>query len=342
MKKNFFGFKFSHLKICLIIIFVFLIIILYFLKFAHYYPAHEDLKYRPGFFGVTFSSEYSKELGLNWKEVYQAILNDLQVKEIRISVYWNQIEKKQGSYDFSRYDYLIKEGDKHNVKFIVAIGRRLPRWPECHAPLWLKNKSKSEQEKLTLETIKTIVNRYKNDKHIEYWQIENEPFLSTFGVCPPLDKDFLKKEFALVRSLDNRKIIITGSGEMSSWKQEAKIGDIFGSTLYRVVYNSWFGYFHYPFPVSYYRWKARRAGLAPKRLMVLELQTEPWVPRGDIVDLSKKQIDKSMSIQQFKANLQYAINLNFQRTYLWGVEWWYWQKKYGNPQYWQIAKTLFK
>jgi len=47
-------------------------------------------------------------------------------------------------------------------------------------------------------------------------------------------------------------------------------------------------------------------------------------------------------IEQFKANLQYAINLNFRRAYIWGVEWWYFQKKYGNPEYWRIAEGLFK
>jgi hypothetical protein len=48
-----------------------------------------------------------------------------------------------------------------------------------------------------------------------------------------------------------------------------------------------------------------------------------------------------MSVEQFKANLQLAINLDFNRTYVWGAEWWYWQKKYGNPEYWRIAEGLF-
>ncbi len=319
-----------------------LILIVYFLKFAKYYPLHEELKHRSNFFGVTFSTEFSHELGLDWKNVYLAMLDDLQVKEVRIPVYWDEVEKKEGLYDFSKYDYLIKEGEKRNVKFIIVLGRRVPRWPECHTPVWLDNRSKIDVEKKTLKMIETTIKRYQSYKSIEYWQVENEPFLGTFGVCPPLDKKFLQQEFNLVRSLDKRQIIITGSGEMSDWKQEAKIGDIFGSTLYRVVYNSWFGYFHYPWPPLYYRLKAKLAGLSQNRLFVLELQTEPWVPQGNMKDLSVKQINKSMSISQFKANLQYAIDLNFKRTYLWGVEWWYWQKKYGNPEYWQIARNLFK
>lgn len=63
--------------------------------------------------------------------------------------------------------------------------------------------------------------------------------------------------------------------------------------------------------------------------------------KGKMNYLTQKEIDRSMSVDQFKANLQYAINVNFKQTYVWGVEWWYWQKLYGNPEYWNIAKTLF-
>ncbi len=331
------------LKIMAIAVIVVFALIVYFLKFVNYYPLQENLKYRPGFFGVTFSTEYATSLGLNWKNTYQAILGELQVKEIRIPIYWDQIEKKEGVYDFSKYDYLVKQGEKHHVKFILSIGRRVPRWPECHGPDWLKTKKTTTAEALTLQMITTVVNRYKLNPSVEYWQVENEPFLATFGICPPLDKNFLKQEFKLVHSLDpQRQIIITGSGEMSSWRQEAQIGDIFGSTLYRVVYDPWFGYLHYPLPTSFYRLKAKLAGLSQQRLMVLELQAEPWVPHGNITAMTPTQINKSMSVAQFKANLQYAINLNFRRTYLWGVEWWYFEKQHGNPAYWNIAKTLFK
>lgn len=330
------------LKIIILIIIIVALVLLALVKIFNNYPPRENLNYQPRFFGVTFSTEYAADLGLDWKTVYQAILSDLQVKQIRIPVYWDEIEPTLGTYDFSKYDYMLAEGSKYNVKFIISIGRRVPRWPECHAPAWVNQERTSQAESQTLQMIKTVVEHYRGNSNIAYWQVENEPFLGTFGQCPPLDKNFLKQEFALVRSLDNRPIIITGSGEMSTWRQEAKIGDIFGTTLYRVVYNPWLGYIHYPFPTTFYRFKARLAGLSANRLMVLELQAEPWVPSGNITQLNQLQIDKSMSLAQFRANLQYAINLNFQKAYLWGVEWWYYEKQNGHPQYWDLAKTLFK
>ena len=316
-------------------------LLFYFFKVASFYPFKIDLKHRANFFGVTFSTEFCDELGLDWKETYLAMLNELHVKYIRIPVYWDEIEKDEGKYDFSKYDYLINEGEKRGASFIITVGRRVPRWPECHSPAWLMSKDDSDTQAATLAMIKTVVERYRGHSSVEYWQVENEPFLSSFGVCPPLNENFLKQEFALVRSLDTRKVIITGSGELRFWDKEAQIGDIFGSTLYRTVYNSWLGYIRYPFPVTYYRAKAWLAGLNPDRVMTMELQTEPWVPQGKMIYLTTDQINQSLSIDQFKANLQYAIDLNFSRTYVWGVEWWYWQKKYGNPEYWRIAAGLF-
>jgi len=324
-----------------LIVLAILILIIWVFKWANYYPAKIDLQSRPDFFGVTFSTKFCKELGLDWKEVYTAMLDELQVKYIRLPVYWDEIEKQEGSFDFTSYDYLISEGEKRGAKFIISMGRRVPRWPECHSPAWLNYKSEIGARVSTLTEIRQIMEHYRDRDSIVYWQVENEPFLSTFGVCPPLDVDFLKQEFELAHSLDSRPIIITGSGELSRWRKEAKIGDIFGSTLYRVVYNSWFGYVKYPFPISYYRLKAKAAGLDNDRVMLLELQAEPWVPKGNMTYLSTWQINKTMSVRQFRANLQYAINLDFKQSYLWGVEWWYWQKKYGNPEYWWIAAGLF-
>lgn len=329
------------LKIFLIILVFFLLGVLS-LKIGKHFPSKIDLKHPKDFFGVTFSTKFCKELDLDWKEVYNATIKDLKVKQIRIPVYWDEIEKEEGVYDFSDYDYMISEGEKEDVQFIISMGRRVPRWPECHSPAWLNTRSETAQRVSTLDMIETVTNHFKGNKNVIYWQVENEPYLSTFGVCPTFNENFFKLEVDTVRKLDNRKIIITGSGELGFWQKEAAIGDYFGTTLYRVVYNSWFGYVRYPIPPEiFYSLKAKILGIPREKMMVLELQTEPWVPKGSMVYLTENEINKSMSVDQFKANLQYSINLNFGKTYLWGVEWWYWQKKYGNPEYWKIAETLF-
>jgi hypothetical protein len=111
---------------------------------------------------------------------------------------------------------------------------KTPRWPECHIPEWAKLQSKEEQQAAILDFLKEIVARYDSSKAIVRWQVENEPFFP-FGECPWVDKEFLKKEVALVKSLDskNRPVVVTDSGEGSLWIQAAKIGDIAGTTMYK-------------------------------------------------------------------------------------------------------------
>ena len=87
--------------------------------------------------------------------------------------------------------------------------------------------------------LEKTVNHFKDRSEIIYWQVENEPLLDIFGICPKSDIEFLQKEVDLVRSLDDRKIIITASGEASFWERESKISDIFGTTLYRTVWNKY-------------------------------------------------------------------------------------------------------
>ncbi len=334
--------KYINLKIWHLVIILLIILSVYMFKLANNFPLEQNLKYKPDFFGVTFSTKFCSELGLEWKEVYLAIIDDLQVKEVRLPIYWDEIEKTKGVFDFSDYDYIISEGAKRNVKFIVNIGWRLPRWPECHAPEWASKKSLASTQAQTLNMLGVVVNHYKDNPAIISWQLENEPFFDAFGVCPPSDENFFKKELELVKKSDTRPVMVSATGELSWWRKEAKYGDLFGSTLYRVVWGEYSGYFRYPLPASFYRLKAFLVGIKPENRYIIELQAEPWVPNGKMIYLSKKEANKSFNYNQFKANLQYAINVDFHKTYLWGVEWWYYQYKTDDKSYWELARTLFK
>lgn len=340
--KMFFWHKKYQWKKCWPWVILFLILLsIYFVKFASNFPLRRDLQHKPNFFGITFSTKFSEELGLDWKEVYLAALDDLQVKEIRLPIYWDQIEKEKGIYDFSDYDYIISEGEKRGVKFVANIGWRLPRWPECHAPEWASKKSLAFTQAATLDMLEQVVEHYKDNKAIIIWQLENEPFFDAFGVCPPSDEKFFKRELALVKSKDNRPVMVSATGELSWWNKEAKYADIFGSTVYRVVWGKQTGYIRYPISSWFYRFKAFLNGIEPENRYIVELQAEPWVPNGNMIYLPEKEAHKSFNLEQFKANLQYAINIDFEKSYLWGVEWWYYQYKNGDKSYWELARTIF-
>lgn len=312
------------------------------LKFAHHYPKKIDLQAKSDFWGVTYSSKLAVNLGLDWGDTFLKIIDDLGVKNVRMPIYWDWIEETRGEYNFFAFDYMLDQGVKRDVDFVANIGWRLPRWPECHSPAWAKTLSEDERKKEILKMIKTTIERYKNRPEIVAWQVENEPLFDWFGECPKGDKEFLIKEVELVKSLDSRPVIITASGELSTWRQEAMIGDILGTTMYRVVWNNWFGYFRYPWPTWFYPLKANIVGQPKHEMIISELQAEPWVPHGSLANLSDKEVKKSLSLEQLQANLQYAINTGFNQAYVWGVEYWFAKYQQGNHVYWDFMKSVFK
>jgi hypothetical protein len=294
--------------------------------------------------GVNFSQKHAHNLGLDWKENYLALLDELGVKRIKLVTHWDLLEPQKDVFNFGDLDWQIQRAQERGAKILLVIGQKTPRWPECHFPDWVKKLGKEEREKRVLNLIKNIVLRYRHSPAIWAWQVENEPFFP-FGKCPPPDKEFLKKEINLVKSLDSKKrpIVVTESGEFSPWTKAARLGDIVGTTLYRKVWVKELKvYFHYPFPPVFY---ARKAFLIKKlfgkKVICIELQAEPWGPVL-LYDLPPKEQKKTMDLEQFRKNIEFAKNTGFDEIYLWGGEWWFWLKeKQKDPQIWEEAKKLF-
>ena len=284
---------------------------------------------KPVKFGVTFSHKFaSQNLGLDWTEVYWAVINDLGVKDIRLAMPWDALEEQNGFYN------------------IMAIGRRTPRWPECHDPRWLANLSKQKTDQEILELLEQTVNHFKKYENISVWQVENEPLLDLFGECPKADKALLKQEVALVRSLDQRPIMITDTGELSSWTEAAGLADILGITMYKTVWNKFIGVWRYPWPPAYYHFKAKRIERQYQldKIIVSELQAEPWASGEESLAFMPVADQLNLfSRNDFGKNLEYVKRAGFDEAYLWGVEWWYWLKKEQNmPQFWNEAKLIWQ
>ena len=295
---------------------------------------------KPQTFGVTFSPFYAEKFGLDWQEAYMAMLDDLGARHLRLSAYWNEIEPEDEKFDFSRLDFQINEAEKRGAEIILAVGYKLPRWPECHIPEWARGLPREEFEDEVLEYIEKSILTYKNIDAIKFWQIENEPFLSFGEGCPEFAAEFLDKEIALVKSLDNRPIMITDSGELSIWIPAASRADIFGSTLYRVVWNDRIGHFTYPIPPAFFRLKraVTEIFVGKKSMVIIELQGESWQKKMTY-EVSVEEQRLSMNPEKFRDVLTYIEGTGFDTFYLWGAEWWYWLKENeGRPEMWNIAK----
>jgi len=327
------------IKKILLILLIFFLILFGYLFIGKELPRAKEIKW-----GVTFSQKHATELGLDWKAVYLAILDDLKVKNLRLIAYWDLIEQKEGNYNFEDLDWQIKEAENRGAKATLVMGMRVPRWPECHIPDWAKNRGKPQQQERILALLEKIVLRYKDSPAILYWQVENEPFFP-FGTCPWSDIKFLKKEIEYVRSLDpqKRKIVETESGEWSPWVLAGKYGDIVGTTMYKkVFFHQLKTYLTYPLPPIFYWRKAQIVKkLFGKEVICIELQAEPWGPKL-LYDLPLEEQKKTMNLEQFRYNIEFAQKTGLKEFSLWGVEWWFWLKEVKNdPSIWQEAEKLF-
>jgi hypothetical protein len=301
---------------------------------------------KPKVFGATFSEPFARELGLNWKMAYEAIFSDLGLKNVRIPVYWSEIEPNPpaggGQWHFEDIDWMINKAEEYGAKIILVTGRRVPRWPECFEPEWAKKLPEEEKQTLILEMSKEVVLRYKDNPTVWAWQVENEPFLF-FGECPIFSVNFLDEEIAAVKKNSNKPVIVTDSGEFGFWFRAARRGDIFGSTLYRYVWNRTFGYITYPIPASFFRLKQGLLKLfvGEKPVIVTELQGEPWTPRA-LRDISIDEQFVHFNPERFEEILKYIRGTGFDTFYFWGAEWWYYLKQNGHPEMWDIAKEAIK
>lgn len=297
--------------------------------------------------GIVFSVKQAESFGEDPMKMYDAILSDLHPHYIRLIAYWDRIEKQQGIYDFSELDQYVKKAEQDHVLLTLIVGRKVPRWPECHMPQWAQSMGERDQNKALDAYVTAFINHYKTSQAVELWQVENEPFLN-FGPCQyPPEVDGVKREVSLIHALDNtRPVLVTTSGELETWLRPFQTGDMVGASLYRrfFVTTPWFRLgLNYPLPPLFYQLKGKLFQLfwPNKQLMITELQLEPWLP----ISIAQAPLDmqfKELPFDQFREYISYAKQTGIARVYLWGVEWWYWLAQHGHSEYWNYVRdTVF-
>src|SRR3989338_141067 len=298
-------------------------------------------------FGISFNQNHASSLGLDWKETYVAMLDELKPKYVRIAAMWSEIEPEDDRFVWDGVDFMMDEAGKRGTEILLVVGQKAPRWPECHVPAWVNNLIAQEDVLIALfDYVEQVVERYKNHPALELWQIENEPFIRfRFGECANYDEGATYKEIARVRSLDSdHKIVVTDSGELSTWRKASKSGEILGATMYRTVRNKkGQAVRHWWLPPALYTWKARLWGVPRERFFISELQAEPWFTESNPMNTPIDVQEQTMNPDQLQANIAYAKKIGVSRAYFWGVEWWYWMKtRNDDGRYWEIASDALQ
>jgi hypothetical protein len=308
---------------------------------ARWYIASEAGK--PLTLGVTFIPDYAESLGLNPDTTLSAIVNNLHVKQLRLTSYWSDIEPSPNQYNFIELDNEFKIAEAAHAKITLTLGLRQPRWPECHPPGWAANEPTNVWEPQLYSFIETVVNRYKNSPSLANYQLENEYFLKGFGACTDFSRSRLVTEYNLVKKTDPvHPIIIGRSNNALGFPLGQPQPSEFGISIYKRVWDTHtHRYFEYPIPAWFYGFLAGVQKIFLHKDMVIdELQAEPWPPHGEtITESSLSEQNKSMNASMLKARFQYGEATGMKTIYMWGAEYWYYRMvKLHDPDLWNIAK----
>ena len=250
---------------------------------AMIYSPSDSPKNAPTKYGVTFSHTFATDsLGIDWQKAYDDMLEELNVKILRLPVYWSEVQPLKNEWNLDVIEYQLQKATEKKIDVILVVGRKQPRWPECHVPVWAQSLAEADQQAAIINYIEEIVHLYSDHPAVVAWQVENEP-LFPFGLCPEPSEKFLAKEIEAVRNISSKLIVITDSGELSTWLPEAKMGDILGTTMYRQVFHEKFGMVDYHLPPAFFIVKSYVAKALSARpalkIINVELQGEPWGPK---------------------------------------------------------------
>ena len=316
--------------------------LLSYLASVYYVTKHRN---QPVKIGTTFVPNYAKYFGLDPEQTYDAIVDDLDIKRLRLVSYWSNIEKKQGTYDYSELDWQFKKAEEKNLEITLSIGLRQPRWPECHMPTWAMQMDKKDWQPRLYDFIENTVKRYKDSPVLQSYQLENEYFLAQFGECPDHSRERLVEEFDLVKNIDpGTPIIISRSNNWWGAPIGEPVPDQYALSIYKRVWDKTVTqrYLEYPYPPWYYSALAGFSDFTQNRSMIIhELQTEAWLPGGYEMNNPDHipEMDKTLSADNLDDRIQYGVDSGIKTIDLWGAEWWYWRMvKADDPSLWNVAK----
>lgn len=290
--------------------------------------------------GASLSVKQCRNLRLDHLLVLHKALDDLKLRRFRLMSYWDEIEKKQGTYNFEELDKQLALIGAYKGEVTLCLGARQPRWPESHWPTWTKEVTTKQRNQHLLTFIKTVVERYKDNPTVASWQLENEALLKNFGDAGDFDRRRLRKEYRMVKELDpSRPVIMTTS---TSWGIPLRrpIPDIVGFSFYDIVHNKG-KYRRSLYRPSIFQLRAVMIRLLKRRpSFIHELQAEPWGPKN-IWEMDIAEQNASMSMQQLRKNLLHGLQTNLLPIDLWGLEWWYWRKTvHDDNRPWEVVKQF--
>ncbi|MEO6795700.1 MAG: hypothetical protein ABI401_07695 [Candidatus Dormibacter sp.] len=322
--------------------------------------------------GISFSPRRAAALGLDYQAAFRQ-LEAMHFRAIRLSAYWNQID----SEGYDQLDWLMQEAARSRQPIVLTVGMKGLGWPEFYIPEAIIPAAVRDGEDVaadptfreaTMTFVEDTVFRYRDNRALLAWQVENEPFNRAGPHRLWIDADFLRTEIATVRQLDARQrpLIVNAFSHFNLVFDQASArhpfdvrellgfqadsaerdslavlnkGDILGLDVYTAIGYRFLGQNRLSHADS--DWPDRLEalhGLATsqaKQAWITEAQAEPW--EASRVSFTNP---KSTSPQAIRSIFNNLADSGYSTVLLWGSEYWLWRAAHGDTRWLDTVRRI--
>src|SRR5258708_19077811 len=174
--------------------------------------------------GSSFSPRTAASCGEAPAPALLSLMNQLARDLVRLPVYWDSVEAKRGTFDFTETDDLIKVVDAYNqasgvrpARVVLIVGMRNMGYPELYVPSWAPANERQPASRIASDPaytryLRASFKHYHRNPTVSASQIENEPLDKVPTVAcsdVSISGDVLQDELELLRSIASRPAVIT-------------------------------------------------------------------------------------------------------------------------------------
>ena len=290
------------------------------------------------------------------------LLRELAPKHLRLSVEWDEVEPQEGRFDFRLVDALLAEAERNGTRVVLTVGIKAQRHPEFFIPQWLLDRAPVANDTdpadnpliraKALAMIEAVVAHTATSPAIDGWGADNEPYITSARATGwYLSREFVREEIAAIRRADpaGRAVSINHGQHFvfdRRWQDALADSDVLAASMYPFRNDVFFGR-EVVLPIleigplaPNYAHQARMAHEAGKEFWITEMQAEPWAEDDTRLHGPANPL-KNLDVGKLRRNIAYARRSGADRVYLWGAEWWLFQRdRFGDAKWMDEARGI--
>jgi Beta-galactosidase len=292
------------------------------------------------------------------------LLNETGARHVRISVEWSEVEPSQGQFDFGLLDAQLDAVEAAGARAVLSVGMKAQRHPEYYIPDWALAEGRPADGRdlgahptlapAALEMVRRVVEHVGPRPVVEGWLADNEPYhRSPRASNWYLGREFVQREVAVIHAADplKRPVAINHAERFTfdrRWRWALEDGDVVATSIYaqRIFVLAGRRFVLDILDIGplmpNYAARARETKDRAKPFWITELQAEPWAkPDNRLISPVNPALD--MTLEAFDTNIDHARRSGADRVYLWGAEWWLFQReKQGDGAWLERARGVIR